>query len=888
MSNIKKLMMSAAGGGGLNVEEVFSTYLYKGTGSLGYDKAITNGIALGDFGVGSSTKFGGETGDYLGRTTEFTGNSDSNTFTFSGWIYRENSDSNMYLYSADNGTYHFNINVNSSNNMIVSGWRNTSSRSLYTQSSGLNVPWGWVHILISIDLSSTANRHIYINDVDQSSKFNWSTYSNDPIKFTWGKHSIGAFPLNGGEVDGNLAHIYLDYTYRNLSTTSNRRIFIDANGGSTSPSSLAALNPIMYIPCTEDYSLGKNLGTGGDLSVNGNVSIDSSNGTVYESGYGQGGLVWIKNREYAYPHTLSDTENGTGLQLNTDSTGVQSSSQRIVGFNANGFSLGVDNAINYSPSNIASWTFRKAPNFFDVVTYTGDGTDARTVSHNLGVVPGMMIVKRTDSTGNWCVYHRSLNVNGDNAPETDYMYLNSTQAASDSDQLWDDTAPTATEFTLHGNAQVNASGGTYVAYLFAHNDGDGGFGPNGDQDIIKCGNYTGNGSDNKITLGFEPQWMLVKSVNTSGDWSLIDNMNGGLIHVDSDPPRFLINFNNGLLGANQPYPVADGFTLNSSAGQFNNSGTEYIYIAIRRGPMAVPESATDVFAMDFLGATSPNPPAYNSSGWPVDMGIQASVGAVNSNANSARLIQGKFLKTDSTDAETTSSQYAFDFQDGWRDSTAVSNNYLGYMWRRAPNFFDVVAYSGNGGSPQTVSHNLGVAPDMLWLKRRDGVANWGVTTSVDYGKFLFLNGTNAESSFSLVGTPTSTEFYPQSGSGLNVSGQNYIAYLFASLDGISKVGSYTGNGGTSVTGTGQNIDCGFSNGARFVLIKPTNAADNWFLYDSERGIVAGNDATLQLNLTAAQSTSSDEIDPLNSGFTILNGNNQLNRTGREYIFYAIA
>ena len=105
---------------------------------------------------------------------------------------------------------------------------------------------------------------------------------------------------------------------------------------------------------------------------------------------------------------------------------------------------------------------------------------------------------------------------------------------------------------------------------------------------------------------------------------------------------------------------------------------------------------------------------------------------------------------------------------------------------------------------------------------------------------------------------------------------------------MSKVGSYTGNGGTSVTGTGQNIDCGFSNGARFVLIKPTNAADNWFLYDSERGIVAGNDATLQLNLTAAQSTSSDEIDPLNSGFTILNGNNQLNRTGREYIFYAIA
>jgi hypothetical protein len=173
-------------------------------------------------------------------------------------------------------------------------------------------------------------------------------------------------------------------------------------------------------------------------------------------------------------------------------------------------------------------------------------------------------------------------------------------------------------------------------------------------------------------------------------------------------------------------------------------------------------------------------------------------------------------------------------------------------------------------------------------------SNWAVwhkdLTSTTNG-YILLDQNLAEGTLSTAwnGTePTASNFSLGTWSQVNQNNSTFICYLFASLDGVSKVGSYTGNGGTSVTGTGQNIDCGFSSGARFVLIKPTNAADNWFLYDSERGIVAGNDATLQLNLTSAESTSSDEIDPYNSGFTILNGNNQLNRTGRQYIFYAIA
>jgi len=109
----------------------------------------------------------------------------------------------------------------------------------------------------------------------------------------------------------------------------------------------------------------------------------------------------------------------------------------------------------------------------------------------------------------------------------------------------------------------------------------------------------------------------------------------------------------------------------------------------------------------------------------------------------------------------------------------------------------------------------------------------------------------------------------------------YIAYLFATVAGVSKVGSYTGNG------TSQTIDCGFSTGARFVLIKRTDSTGDWHVYDSERGIVAGNDPRLELNTTDAEDTGSDDIDPVSSGFSVTS-NADVNTNTAEYIFLAIA
>jgi hypothetical protein len=118
---------------------------------------------------------------------------------------------------------------------------------------------------------------------------------------------------------------------------------------------------------------------------------------------------------------------------------------------------------------------------------------------------------------------------------------------------------------------------------------------------------------------------------------------------------------------------------------------------------------------------------------------------------------------------------------------------------------------------------------------------------------------------------------------VNTSSATYVAYLFATCPGVSKVGGYTGTGAT------QTIDCGFTGGARFVLIKRTDDVDNWYYWDSARGIVAGNDPYLQLNLASAEVTGTDWVDTATTGFELSStAPAAINASGGTYIFLAIA
>ena len=213
------------------------------------------------------------------------------------------------------------------------------------------------------------------------------------------------------------------------------------------------------------------------------------------------------------------------------------------------------------------------------------------------------------------------------------------------------------------------------------------------------------------------------------------------------------------------------------------------------------------------------------------------------------------------------------------------SSYMLWGWKRAPSYFDVVAYTGNGTAGRTVSHNLGVAPEMMWVKRREATGSWmvyhkglnGGTNPEQY--VMYLNDTQAPDQTNgpwNYTAPASSVFTLGNNNGVNNSSGNYIAYLFASLDGVSKVGSVSHSGTT-------NVDCGFSNGARFVMLKRYDAGSNFFVWDTVRGIVAGDDPYLRLNSANGEITNTDFVDPLNAGFTISDA-----FTDGDYIFYAIA
>jgi len=174
---------------------------------------------------------------------------------------------------------------------------------------------------------------------------------------------------------------------------------------------------------------------------------------------------------------------------------------------------------------------------------------------------------------------------------------------------------------------------------------------------------------------------------------------------------------------------------------------------------------------------------------------------------------------------------------------------------------------------------------MIWCKQRSGTKEWRVyhkdlDSSAPEDYYLVLNSTNArvDNADTWNDTaPTSSVFSVGSSSVTNQSGQTFIAYLFATVAGVSKVGSVS-----HTSGSATNVSCGFSNGARFIILKRYDAVSDWWVFDTVRGIAVGNDARLYLNSTNAE-TSTDQIDPLSSGFTI-----DGNRATGDYIFYAIA
>lgn len=608
----------------------------------------------------------------------------------------------------------------------------------------------------------------------------------------------------------------------------------------------------------------------------------------------KGGLVWIKQRSGSQDHVLFDTVRGVNKYVRTNSTGVEQTAltDLVTAFNTNGFSIGADAStagiVNAAGSTYSSWSFREAAKFFDVVTYAGDGTTSKTIAHNLGQQVGMIAIKRLDAIGAWTIYHTSL------GNTTKLTFSTAVSVTSDT-SVWNSTSPTTANFTVGDSTLNNVSSANYVAYVFAHNSATDG--------LIQCGSYTGTGAAGvNVTLGWEPQAVLVKrATGGTGSWYMIDSVRGMSVTDD----KYLLAESlsaESSFGAAALSPTATGFRIDSSGTGLNASGATYIYMAIRRSNKP-PTSGTQVYnavARTGTGAAA----AINGVGFSPDVCWSLNRNGVWINGFQTKLIGAdRYISTSQTSGLQLDTTHLTSFNiDGVTLGTGGITNssgdtYIYQFLKRAVGVFDLVCWSGTlttNGTQQNINHNLGVSPELVITKRTDTPYAWEVTGSVlGSNGYMRLNTTAVKDTFTGSCTDTSTIFQTapwniSTTGGLTTdagaNGATYVTELYATKAGVSKVGSYTGNG------TSLSIDCGFSAGARFVWIKRTSGAvGDWFLWDSTRGIVAANDPHLSTNTSAAEVTTDDSIDPLAAGFIVNQvAATNINVNAATYIYLAFS
>ena len=505
----------------------------------------------------------------------------------------------------------------------------------------------------------------------------------------------------------------------------------------------------MTDPITQSMMQGAAGAVGGDKYVNDVFNLDvykgkTGVGIAITNGmdYTKSSLVVIKNRErsskswWIYDNEADikpDGGQGNIFWNNTNGTDLGYDSTYNITRNSTGFVSPTtdDNELGWNGDYYVSYSFKKAENFVDIVSYTGTGS-LRTIAHNLGVVPAMIWVKQYGNNGqNWRVYHKDMSNSGAATSAQFVLKLNTNDARTVEPASWNSTAPTATHFTVNTDNAVNGNGQKYVAYLFAdHSDNSGTFGENEDQNIITCGKYSGSGGGTGpfINLGWEPDWVMIKRRDSTEDWYTSDQMQQ--MPGSWDDPTVWMKMNtvdNNQLNA-KVRTRATGFSPTDSDAMINASGNTYIYCAIRRPELTVArpiESPTEAFDMD-------NSQELSEAGFPcfpvrgirkVDMATARQyAGGENWYASDRKM--GRKSVYWNTTAGSTGSSYRFDALHGW-NSNWHTIGYQTWAWARNPGSFDIQYHYGNGGY-QYLDHRLGVIPEMLWVKRINGTRDWAV------------------------------------------------------------------------------------------------------------------------------------------------------------------
>jgi hypothetical protein len=320
-----------------------------------------------------------------------------------------------------------------------------------------------------------------------------------------------------------------------------------------------------------------------------NTKLHTGNGSTQSiTGVGfQPDFTWIKDRSGGNDHQIVDSVRGATKAVSSNRDDSNTFTDGLTSFDSDGYTLGLNTRYNGSSTNYVGWNWLAGttsgiatdaesditPTGYSfnqtsgcsIVTYTGTGTSAEGVPHGLGAKPKWYMVKRTDTTGSWQVYTQP-NLDVSNA--TKYLRLNATDAEATNTNRWQGYQPDATNFYLGNSTEVNASGGTYVAYVFAEKQG-----------YSRIGKYTGNGNADGpfIYTGFRPSFVLIKEINGADIWAMYDDKRLGY-----NVANYVLESNNsGAEGAQSGRfeLLSNGFKITYNWTPTNTSGQSYIYLA---------------------------------------------------------------------------------------------------------------------------------------------------------------------------------------------------------------------------------------------------------------------------------------------------------------------
>ena len=288
----------------------------------------------------------------------------------------------------------------------------------------------------------------------------------------------------------------------------------------------------------------------------------------------QPNLTWFKCRSNSANNQLIDSVRGVNKIVNSNLDVAEvTDSTLFASFNSNGITIGNGGVVNDSGRTYCGWNWKEQEKVFDIVSYTGNGSANRTISHSLGVKPGVMIVKELTNNQPFPVYNSSLGA-------TKYIYLNGNGAAGTYEPFWANTEPTSSVFTVDTDSAVNRNNAPYIAYLF------------GDSSMSKCSSYVGNGNANGtfVYTGFKPAWVMVKGITSGPYWTILDNKRPAYNPTDE---WLYANSSEAAFDASS-YPVdfvSNGFKIRTVGSYFNSSGVTYIYMAFAENPFVTGSSA---------------------------------------------------------------------------------------------------------------------------------------------------------------------------------------------------------------------------------------------------------------------------------------------------------